>query len=270
MYQSIMNTELMKLAVKQMHMCSDYPKVGAVISKDGEVLSTGFRGEISGKHAERVAIEKLNQDQLRGSTIHTTLEPCAEIDVAQKIKSCCELIAESNIAVVSIGALDPNGKIYSKGMTFLEDSGVFVELFSPAIREEIERSTFKYDDFNFATGSGKRRLRSVANGKKFAVQFSKDDSRKIEFRLHPLSMPKDRIDLVSGNDSVRIASGAKNFGAIQDPMLYHDPSHFARLSAGEIAIISEPKSTMVLIVQVLAITSSDITIQWEVRNKVRG
>jgi pyrimidine deaminase RibD-like protein len=264
------NEELMRLAVDQLIKCSGHPKVGAVISRNGKVLSTGFRGEVSGKHAERVAIEKLESDQLRGATMHTTLEPCAEIYIDQKTESCCDLIAKSDITTVSIGALDPNGKIYAKGMNFLRENGLTIELFAPAIREEIERSTFQYDDFSTAVGSGKRRVRSVKNGKKFTVKFSTDDDRKVEFRLHPLSMPLDQIDLVAGRDSVRLAPGITDFRDIPDPMLYHDPSHFARLPIGQVAIVAEPGSTMILLVKIHEITSTDITIQWQVRNKTSG
>ncbi|MER1887052.1 cytidine deaminase [Proteus mirabilis] len=264
--ETMSDSELANRAIEELSNCLNFPKIGAVISKNGILLSTGFRGEVRGKHAERVAIEKLSSDQLQGATIHSTLEPCTEIHKEQREKSCCELIAQSGISKVCIGALDPNGKIYSKGMNFLRANGLVVELFSPSDRQKIESNTFKYDNFSSAIGNGKRRVRKVNNGKKFTVQFAQDDERKIEFRLDPLSMPLDHIDLVAANDSVRLAPGVMNFSDISDPMLYQDPSHFARLPAGEIAIIAEPQSTMVLLVKVLEITPTDISIQWEVRN----
>jgi len=185
----------------------------------------------------------------------------------QKAMSCCELIAVSNIGTVSIGALDPNGRIYAKGMEFLKENGLTIKLFTPQIRAQIERDTFKYDGFSTAIGGGRRRVRSVKNGKKFTVQFSKDDDRKVAFRLCPLSMPLDQIDLTAGNDAVRLAPGIKDFREIIDPMLYRDPSHYARLSAGEIAIVSEPGETMVLLVRIQEITPTDITIDWQVRTR---
>ncbi len=264
--ETMNDSELANQAMEELSKCINYPKIGAVVSKNGVLLSTGFRGEVSGKHAERVAIEKLSVDQLQGATIYTTLEPCAEIHEGQREKSCCELIAESGISEVYIGVLDPNGKIYCKGMNFLRDNGLTVKLFSSTNRQKIESSTFKYDDFSAAIGSGKRRVRSVKNGKTFTVQFAKEDERKVFFRLSPLSMPLDHIDLVAANDSVRLVPGITDFSNIPDPMLYQDPSHFARLSEGEIAIIAEPQSTMVLLVKVLEITPTDIFIQWEARN----
>lgn len=264
--ETMNDSELANQAIEELSKCLKYPKIGAVVSKNGVLLSTGFRGEVSGKHAERVAIEKLSADQLQGATIHSTLEPCAEIHEGQREKPCCELIAQSGISKVYIGALDPNGKIYSKGMNFLRANGLAVELFSPSNRQIIESRTFRFDDFSAAIGDGKRRVRSVNNGKKFTVQYANDDKRKVSFRLYPLSMPLDKIDLVAANDSVRLAPGIIDFSNIPDPMLYQDPSHFARLSEGEIAIIAEPQSTMVLLVKVLGITPTDISIQWKVRN----
>lgn len=255
----------MQLALEELLKCPAHPKIGAVISKNEIVLSTGFRGEVNGKHAERVAIEKLRSDQLLGSTIHTTLEPCVEMYADQKVCSCCELIAKSGISTICIGALDPNGKIYAKGMTFLRKTGLTVQLFSPAIRQQIEGTTFKYDDFSNAIGDGKRRVRSVKNGKKFTVQFSHTDKRTVSFRLNPLNMPPDHIDLVANNDSVRLAPGANAFSEILDPFLYQDASHFVRLPEGQIAIIAEPNATMVLLVKILGVTPTDIDLQWQVR-----
>ena len=54
-----------------------HPKVGAVIVKDGRVLSTAHRGEPIGNHAEFVALEKkLSDEAVAGATVFTTLEPC--------------------------------------------------------------------------------------------------------------------------------------------------------------------------------------------------
>lgn len=259
--------ELMVLAMDELIKCPTHPKIGAIISKDGSVLSTGFRGESNGKHAERVAIEKLNSDQLLGATIHTTLEPCTEIHPDQRHQSCCELITESGISRVCIGTLDPNGRIYAKGMNFLRKNGLTIDTFLPDIRKEIESRTFKFDDFSAAIGNGERRVRRVKNGKKFTVQFSKDDDRTVEFFLNSLSMPLDHIDLVANNDSVRLAPGIHRFNDISDPMLYQDPSHFARLPIEEIAIIAKPKTTMVLLFKILEITPTDIHFQWKVRNR---
>ena len=70
------STDLMKIAIEEHLKCSEYPRVGAVVTKGGKILSTGHRGEISKTHAERVAIDKLTREELIDSSLYTTLEPC--------------------------------------------------------------------------------------------------------------------------------------------------------------------------------------------------
>ena len=54
-----------------------HPKVGAVVVKNGEVLSRAHRGEVPKSHAEYVALEqKLSDELAAGATVYTTLEPC--------------------------------------------------------------------------------------------------------------------------------------------------------------------------------------------------
>ncbi len=55
-----------------------HPYVGAVIVKNGVVLATGYRGEEGkGDHAEYCALRKMNEADLVGCTVYTTLEPCS-------------------------------------------------------------------------------------------------------------------------------------------------------------------------------------------------
>jgi pyrimidine deaminase RibD-like protein len=54
-----------------------HPKVGVVVVKNGRILATAHRGEISQCHAEYIALErKLPEAPLSGAMVYTTLEPC--------------------------------------------------------------------------------------------------------------------------------------------------------------------------------------------------
>lgn len=54
-----------------------HPKVGAVVVKNGKILSRAYRGENLKSHAEYIALEeKLPRDVVAGATVYTTLEPC--------------------------------------------------------------------------------------------------------------------------------------------------------------------------------------------------
>lgn len=70
------NVDLMNIAIEKHLLCPEFPRVGAIIAKEGTILSSGYRGEVPGVHAERIVIEKLGKDELVDSTMYTTLEPC--------------------------------------------------------------------------------------------------------------------------------------------------------------------------------------------------
>lgn len=96
-----------------------------------------IEGETGGKiktHAERVAIEKLSHNQLSGSSLYTTLEPCTELSYNQKKLPCSDLICESGISKVHIGILDANNsEIYTRGIKKLYENGINYEFFQKNI-----------------------------------------------------------------------------------------------------------------------------------------
>ena len=173
----------MKIAIEEHLKCSEYPRVGAVVAKDGKILSTGHRGEIIRKHAERVAIEKLTPEDLNNSTILTTLEPCVGLHDDQDVGSCADLIASSGIKEVFIGVLDPNGTIYSQGLRKLLENNISVKFFNRKLRVAIEEETFDFGDVHTVYGSGKRRVPVVHSGTEITVQFSKTDTRTIPYKM---------------------------------------------------------------------------------------
>lgn len=114
-----------------------HPKVGAVVVKDGKVLSTAHRGELPGNHAEYVALEKKLSDQIvAGATIYTTLEPCTT-RTHPKIP-CAERLVERKVARVVIGMLDPNPDIRGLGEQLLSDAGIETQLFPRELRAQVE------------------------------------------------------------------------------------------------------------------------------------
>jgi len=255
----------MKTAIEEQNKCSSYPKVGTVIVKNGKILSKAYRAEIERKHAERIAIEKLNPTELVGSTIITTLEPCIEIKPEQGEISCTDLILRHQISEVVIGVLDPNGKIYCQGYEKLLEKGIKVRFFIPELREIVETNTFKYGDSGKGLGpSGKRRVAVVGSGKNFEIQLSQTDERKINFRWSTLQFNYGIVDLIGENHSIRCAIGAKKFDDISDPLIFREPSHFARMKVGDISVI---EGSFIILIKLLEMTATDIYFQWEVRNK---
>ncbi|SEN65162.1 CMP deaminase [Pseudomonas sp. NFACC39-1] len=258
--------DLMKLAIEEHLKCSEYPRVGALVAKDGVVLSTGYRGEVGKLHAERVALEKLGMDVRIGSTVYTTLEPCVNLHSGQAVESCSDLIISSGVSSVVIGVLDPNGTIYSQGFRKLLENNISVSFFSRKFRDAVEEETFEFGEVHRVYGSGKRRVPVVHSGIDISVQFSELDSRTISISWNTLQPSHGCVDLTSDNGAVRVAAGTKNFSDITDPDVFRFPSHIARMRKGMISIVKPPDATFCVLVKLHEIFENDILFQWEVRN----
>jgi pyrimidine deaminase RibD-like protein len=259
-------SDLMKIAIEEHLKCSEYPRVGAVIAKNGAILSTGFRGEVKRVHAERVAIQKLQPADLADAIMYTTLEPCVQLHGDQETKSCAELIVTSGIREVIIGVLDPNGSIYSQGFKKLLEGGISVKFFHRKLREAIEQETFEFGDVHAVYGSGKRRVPVVNSGIDITVYFSKNDQRSVPIKWSTLQPSHGCVDLHSHSGAVRVASGAQDLSDITDPAVFRFPSHFARMHKGEISIVHPKGSSFCVLIRLLGVFEKDILFQWEVRN----
>lgn len=260
------NADLMKIAIEEHLKCSEYPRVGAVVAKDGEILSTGYRGEIKGTHAERVAIEKLTREELSDSTMYTTLEPCVDLHEDQNVECCAELIISSGVKEIFIGVLDPNGTIYSQGFKRLLENNISVKFFNRKLRAAIEEETFDFGSIHAVYGSGKRRVPVVHSGTEITVYFSKGDTRSIPIKWATLQPAHGCVDLSSLNGAVKVAAGARNFSDITDPTVFRFPSHFARLEKGMIAVVQPASAGFCVLVRLIDLYQNDILFQWEVRN----
>lgn len=102
------------------------PAVGAVVVKDGKILSTGFHFAPGHPHAEVDALSKIG-DEATGATLYVTLEPCCHHG---RTPPCTELILSRGIVRVVYGYKDPNPAVAGKGATFLIANGIACELIS--------------------------------------------------------------------------------------------------------------------------------------------
>lgn len=115
-----------------------FPKVGAVVMKDGQILGEAHRGEDEHRreHAEFYLLErKLGKAVLAGSTVFTTLEPCFARGHGKT--PCAERLRERRVDRVFIGMLDPDPTVHGKGQMYLLEHGIKVETFDPAMTQEI-------------------------------------------------------------------------------------------------------------------------------------
>ncbi len=141
-----MAIEIMNLSIQEPRQDKVSPKVGAVlITPDGKE-ETAFRGELRhGDHAEFTLLERKNRsNSLDGSLLFATLEPCAPGARKHPKLGCAERIVNARIKKVWIGIEDPDPSVDRKGIKYLIDNGVEVELFDADLQKQIREANKQF------------------------------------------------------------------------------------------------------------------------------
>lgn len=113
----------LNLAKKANYRTSPNPMVGAVIVKDGKIISEGYHKKAGLPHAEAEAIAK-SSHSLKNSTLYVTLEPCCHRN--KRTPPCTDAIISSGIKRVVIAMRDPNPEVSGKGIEILKNNGIEV------------------------------------------------------------------------------------------------------------------------------------------------
>lgn len=109
------------------------PIVGAVIVSDEDiVVGTGAHRIAGGPHAEVIAIESAGA-LARGATMYCTLEPCSHTG---RTGPCCERVAAAGIRRVVIATGDPNPNVNGRGIAYLKNHGVHVDMAGAEAKRE--------------------------------------------------------------------------------------------------------------------------------------
>ena len=115
-----------------------HPCVGAVVVKGGKVIARACRGETGeGRHAEFCALKKINDNvdnvDLSGCTVYTTLEPCSERKPPKK--PCTERLIAGKVARVVYGMADKHESVY--GHSSLVEAGIEIGFFPNDLMQEL-------------------------------------------------------------------------------------------------------------------------------------
>ena len=141
--------DYMMEAIEEMRLSRDDhtdkpdPMVGVVLVKKGEEgkkpSAKAHRGMLRvGDHAEFTLLERLlPSEDLEGSTLYVTLEPCTERNEPKK--PCAHRIARARIGKVFIGIVDPNPDIEGLGVAYLENKQIEVKFFDSDLANEIRK-----------------------------------------------------------------------------------------------------------------------------------
>lgn len=98
------------------------PMVGAVLVKNGRIISEGGHERSGGRHAEIAAIESTGEST-HGCTLYVNLEPCCHYG---RTPPCTDRIIASGINKVVIATLDPYPEVNGVGRDKLREAGIEV------------------------------------------------------------------------------------------------------------------------------------------------
>lgn len=108
------------LASKARGLTHPNPMVGAVIVKNGKIISEGYHRKAGLPHAEIEALQAAKKD-IYGATLYVNLEPCSHFG---RTPPCTEAIIRSGIKRVVCATLDPNPKVNGRGLKLLSKAGI--------------------------------------------------------------------------------------------------------------------------------------------------
>jgi len=112
--------EAIRLAASVRGRTSPNPWVGAVLVRDGQVISRGATAAYGGPHAEAAALAGVDA---RGATLYCTLEPCVPFE-GKRTPPCSDAIIQAGVARVVVALLDPH--VGGTGVQRLRDAGIEV------------------------------------------------------------------------------------------------------------------------------------------------
>lgn len=201
--------KLMELAVDVMRRSVQEPRsdgkngplVGAVLYKSDGTIETACRGELrDGDHAEYTLLERKNRhNKLDGTRLFATLEPCAPGARNAPKLSCAERIALARIKEVWIGIEDPDPVVDRKGIKFLQEHGVTVNMFDRDLQDII-----RSENREFIEQALERAEKSEKKAKEISLSRLEDiivRAEIMDFSKEALSQYRDIAKITDGIDS---------------------------------------------------------------------
>jgi len=131
----------LRLALRAFGKTSPNPCVGALVVKNGRIISRGFHQRAGLAHAEIIALDEAGK-KAEDATLYVTLEPCAHFG---RTPPCVDRIIKSGIREVIIGMIDPNPLNNGKGISILKQNNIKVRVgFQEERLKKINEAFIKY------------------------------------------------------------------------------------------------------------------------------
>jgi diaminohydroxyphosphoribosylaminopyrimidine deaminase/5-amino-6-(5-phosphoribosylamino)uracil reductase len=122
---------VLELARRAYGQTSPNPHVGAVVTRGGEVLGTGFHARAGLAHAEPQALEEARRNSRsttgpdRDWTLYVNLEPCVHHG---RTPPCVDAILAAPVGRVVVGHVDPDPRVAGGGIARLRAAGIRVDV----------------------------------------------------------------------------------------------------------------------------------------------
>jgi len=135
--------KFMKIAIKLGQKGEGFtepnPLVGAVVVKNGKIISYGFHKSFGQEHAEKMALKHVTE---KNTTLYVPLEPCSHYG---KTPPCTDLIIKKRVKRVVISIKDPNPVVGGTGVEKLKKNNIEVDLGClKDVYSEMNRHYLKY------------------------------------------------------------------------------------------------------------------------------
>jgi len=114
----------LKLSKKGRASVGANPMVGCVITRDGKIVAQDYHRQYGKSHAEVNALDQIKH-QGKGTKLYVTLEPCSH---QGKTPPCTKALIKAGVKNVVVAMLDPNPMVSGRGVEFLQDAGIEVEI----------------------------------------------------------------------------------------------------------------------------------------------
>lgn len=112
----------LRLAERGLYTTAPNPRVGCVLTRDGQVVGEGWHEYAGGPHAEINAL-KAAGGLAAGATAYVTLEPCSHHG---RTPPCSDALIKAGVSRVVAAMKDPNPRVSGEGLARLREAGINV------------------------------------------------------------------------------------------------------------------------------------------------